>query len=118
VRFVGTVSARTAYGPDVLPAAPLVRVNAAERAGFPGGDDLVRPVRCPGKANGAQRTSTLGGTMSGIDKLKNKAEELGGQGKEHAGKATGNEQLEAEGHADQASGNLKQAGEKVKDVFK
>jgi uncharacterized protein YjbJ (UPF0337 family) len=56
--------------------------------------------------------------MSGIDKLKNKAEELGGQGKEHAGKATGNEQLEAEGHADQASGNLKQAGEKVKDVFK
>jgi uncharacterized protein YjbJ (UPF0337 family) len=56
--------------------------------------------------------------MSGIDKLKNKAEELGGQGKEHAGKATGNEELEAEGHADQASGNLKQAGEKVKDVFK
>ncbi len=56
--------------------------------------------------------------MSGIDKIKNKAEELGGQGKEHAGKATGNEQLEAEGHKDQASGNIKQAGEKVKDVFK
>ncbi|MCY7364284.1 MAG: CsbD family protein [Frankiaceae bacterium] len=56
--------------------------------------------------------------MSGIDKIKNKAEELGGKGKEHAGKATGNEQLEAEGHKDQASGNLKQAGEKVKDVFK
>jgi uncharacterized protein YjbJ (UPF0337 family) len=56
--------------------------------------------------------------MSGIDKIKNKAEELSGQGKEHVGRATGDEQLEAEGHADQASGNLKQAGEKVKDVFK
>ena len=56
--------------------------------------------------------------MSGIDKIKNKAEELGGQGKEHVGRATGNESLEAEGHTDQAKGNLKQAGEKVKDVFK
>lgn len=56
--------------------------------------------------------------MSAIDKLKNKAEELSGEGKEHVGKATGNEQLEAEGRKDQASGNIKQAGEKVKDVFK
>ena len=56
--------------------------------------------------------------MSGMDKFKNKAEELTGQGKEHVGRATDNEDLEAEGHADQASGNLKQAGEKVKDVFK
>ena len=56
--------------------------------------------------------------MSAIDKLKNKAEELGGQGKEHVGKATGNEELEAEGHRDQASGNIKQVGEKVKDIFK
>jgi len=53
-----------------------------------------------------------------MDKMKNKAEELTGQGKEHTGKATGNEELEAEGHKDQASGNAKQAGEKVKDVFK
>jgi len=56
--------------------------------------------------------------MSGMDKVKNKAEELTGQGKEHVGKATGNESLEAEGKGDQASGNIKQAGEKVKDVFK
>ncbi|MCW2622624.1 MAG: CsbD family protein [Frankiales bacterium] len=56
--------------------------------------------------------------MSGIDKIKNKAEELGGKGKEAAGDATGNDDLKAEGQADQASGNLKQAGEKVKDVFK
>ena len=56
--------------------------------------------------------------MSGMDKLNNKVEELGGKGKEHVGKATGDEQLEAEGHGDQAKGNLKQAGEKVKDIFK
>jgi uncharacterized protein YjbJ (UPF0337 family) len=56
--------------------------------------------------------------MSGIDKMKNKAQELGGQGKEHAGRATDNEQLEAEGRADQSKGNIKQAGEKIKDVFK
>ena len=56
--------------------------------------------------------------MSGMDKIKNKAEELGGEGKEHLGKATDNEQLESEGKADQAKGNIKQAGEKIKDVFK
>jgi uncharacterized protein YjbJ (UPF0337 family) len=56
--------------------------------------------------------------MSGIDKGKNKIEELGGQGKEAAGKATDDQDLQAEGQADQASGSLKQAGEKVKDVFK
>ncbi len=56
--------------------------------------------------------------MSAIDKMKNKAQEVSGQGKEHAGKATGDESLEAEGNKDQAAGNAKQAGEKVKDVFK
>jgi uncharacterized protein YjbJ (UPF0337 family) len=56
--------------------------------------------------------------MSGIDKAKNKVEEVGGKGKEAAGDATGNEDLKAEGQADQAKGNVKQAGEKIKDVFK
>ncbi|SDN40469.1 CsbD family protein [Geodermatophilus sp. DSM 45219] len=56
--------------------------------------------------------------MSGIDKMKNKAEELSGRGKENLGEATGDRDLQAEGQADQAKGNLKQAGEKVKDVFK
>jgi uncharacterized protein YjbJ (UPF0337 family) len=53
-----------------------------------------------------------------MDKAKNKAEEVGGKVKEKAGEATGDHRLEAEGHVDQASGNLKQAGEKVKDAFK
>jgi len=56
--------------------------------------------------------------VSAVDKMKNKAQEMTGQGKEHVGKATGDESLEAEGNKDQASGNVKQAGEKVKDVFK
>ena len=56
--------------------------------------------------------------MSGIDKVKNKAQELSGQGKEAVGDATDDKDLQAEGQKDQAAGNLKQAGEKVKDVFK
>ncbi|MDQ2708471.1 MAG: CsbD family protein [Actinomycetota bacterium] len=52
------------------------------------------------------------------DKISNKSEELKGEAKETTGKATGDEELEAEGHADQAKGNVKQAGEKIKDVFK
>ena len=56
--------------------------------------------------------------MSGMDKMKNKAQELSGEGKEAVGDATDNRDLQAEGQKDQAAGNLKQAGEKVKDVFK
>lgn len=52
------------------------------------------------------------------DKISNAAEKLGGQGKEAAGDATGDGKLKAEGQGDQAKGNLKQAGEKVKDAFK
>ncbi len=47
----------------------------------------------------------------------NKVEELSGQAKEKTGEATGDKDLQAEGKADQASGNLKDAGEKIKDVF-
>ncbi len=56
--------------------------------------------------------------MSAEDKISNKIDELAGKGKEVAGRATGNPDLEAEGRGQQAKSNLKQAGEKVKDVFK
>jgi uncharacterized protein YjbJ (UPF0337 family) len=56
--------------------------------------------------------------MAFDDKVDNKSEELGGKVKEGVGKATDNEKLEAEGHADQSSSNIKQAGEKIKDAFK
>jgi uncharacterized protein YjbJ (UPF0337 family) len=52
------------------------------------------------------------------DKVDNQTENLGGKVKEGVGKATDDEQLEAEGKGDQFKSNLKQAGEKVKDAFK
>jgi len=52
------------------------------------------------------------------DKIENAAEKMTGKGKEAAGDATGNDRLRAEGQADQAKGDLKQAGENVKDAFK
>ncbi|WAB82373.1 CsbD family protein [Microcella daejeonensis] len=55
--------------------------------------------------------------MSAADKAKHLGEELVGKAKEAAGKVTGNEKLEAEGKADQATANAKQAGDDVKDVF-
>jgi uncharacterized protein YjbJ (UPF0337 family) len=56
--------------------------------------------------------------VSGTDELKNKAQELGGRGKEAAGDLTDDRSLQAEGQKDQTAGSLKQAGEKVKDAFK
>ena len=52
------------------------------------------------------------------DKLSNAAENAGGKAKEAVGQATDDPDLQAEGKADQASSDLKQAGEKVKDAFK
>ena len=52
------------------------------------------------------------------DKISNAAESLSGKGKEAVGSGTGDEQLESEGRTDQATSDLKQAGEKVKDAFK
>jgi uncharacterized protein YjbJ (UPF0337 family) len=54
----------------------------------------------------------------GRNKTRNKAQELKGQIKEATGRATGNRRLEAKGRADQTRANLKQAAEKVKDVFR
>jgi uncharacterized protein YjbJ (UPF0337 family) len=56
--------------------------------------------------------------MGTDDKIDNAAEEAKGNVKEGVGKLTDNESLEAEGKADKAGANLKQAGEKVKDAFK
>jgi uncharacterized protein YjbJ (UPF0337 family) len=63
-------------------------------------------------------TKPLEDDMGTDDKIRNTAEDLGGKAKEAAGKATGNEKLEAEGHLDQAKAGAKQAGEDVKDAFR
>ena len=56
--------------------------------------------------------------MATEDKAAHKATEVKGKIKEGVGRATDDEELEAEGQVDQAKGNLKQAGDKVKDAFK
>ena len=56
--------------------------------------------------------------MATEDKAAHKATEVKGDIKENLGKATGDDEMEAEGKGDQAKGNLKQAGDKVKDAFR
>jgi uncharacterized protein YjbJ (UPF0337 family) len=56
--------------------------------------------------------------MSATDKIKNAGQDTSGKVKEAVGKGTDNERLETEGKGDQASADVKQAGEKVKDAFK
>lgn len=56
--------------------------------------------------------------MGLMDKAKNAVDEAAGKAKETVGKLTDNEQLEAEGKADQTKANAKQTGEDIKDVFK
>ena len=52
------------------------------------------------------------------NKTRNTAQKVKGQVKEAAGRATGDQRLEAEGRTDKTRANLKQATEKVKDAFR
>jgi uncharacterized protein YjbJ (UPF0337 family) len=56
--------------------------------------------------------------MAWMDKLKNRTQISRGRAKQTAGKITGNGDLESEGVRDEQVGNVKQAGEKVKDAFR
>jgi uncharacterized protein YjbJ (UPF0337 family) len=56
--------------------------------------------------------------MSLTDKLRNKAQELRGRIKRNTGEVTGDRSLQAKGSADEMKGNMKQAGEKIKDAFR
>ncbi|MET9465707.1 CsbD family protein [Streptomyces sp. NPDC006544] len=56
--------------------------------------------------------------MSGEEKTQAKTEQAKGKAKEAVGRLVGNERLTAEGRAEQAKGDARQAKEKVKDVFK
>ena len=56
--------------------------------------------------------------MTVVDKAKNKAQAAKGDVKEKAGRATNDRSMQAKGKGEKASGNLKQAGEKVKDAVK
>jgi uncharacterized protein YjbJ (UPF0337 family) len=55
--------------------------------------------------------------MGFLDKLRNKGEAAKGDAKQKTGKAIGNEQMQAEGKVSSAKGDLKQAGENIKDAL-
>ena len=56
--------------------------------------------------------------MSATDKIKNAIQDLTGKAKEATGKVTDNNDLQAEGKADQTKADAKKTGENIKDVFK
>lgn len=56
--------------------------------------------------------------MTAADKAKDKAQAAKSKVKKGVGKAIDGPYLEGEGEAEQVKGNLKQAGEKVKDAAK
>jgi uncharacterized protein YjbJ (UPF0337 family) len=56
--------------------------------------------------------------MSIMDKARNAAQKAAGEVKQVVGRQSGDRRLEAEGRKDQVAGDLKNAGEKVKDAVK
>ena len=56
--------------------------------------------------------------MATEDKAAHKATEIKGKVKETVGDVTDDQDLKAEGQADQAKGNIKQAGDKLKDAVR
>ena len=56
--------------------------------------------------------------MSMGDKIKHAADEAAGKVKETTGKITGNEDLEAKGHTQQAEADVEQVGDNAKDAAK
>jgi uncharacterized protein YjbJ (UPF0337 family) len=93
----------------------LVIANATSNTGATGRVGLASTTRAPTVPGGCRSEENA---MGVADKASNKAEELKGKGKEATGQATDDPELEAAGKTDQTKGNLKQAGEKVKDTFK
>jgi uncharacterized protein YjbJ (UPF0337 family) len=55
--------------------------------------------------------------MTGTDKAKNKTKSAKGEVKETTGRAVGDRSLVEKGEAGQVSGDLEQAGERMKDAF-
>ncbi|MFF5564605.1 CsbD family protein [Streptomyces sp. NPDC012623] len=56
--------------------------------------------------------------MTADEKAEAKGEQTKGKVKKTVGGAVGNESMEAEGRAEEAKGDLRQAKEKAKDAFK
>jgi uncharacterized protein YjbJ (UPF0337 family) len=72
----------------------------------------------PSTGPGHRRQRGREAAVSFANKFRDKAQVLRGRIRWNTGEVTGNRRLQAEGRADQVMGNLKQAGEKVKDAFR
>jgi uncharacterized protein YjbJ (UPF0337 family) len=81
-------------------------------------DPLARltPRNEPGGAS-AGALEKWGLCMGFMDKARNAAEKLMGQGKEAAGQQTNDPNMEADGQKDQVVGDLKNTGEKARDTL-
>lgn len=101
-------------GLSTAEATRLVIANATSNTGATGRVGLASTTRAPTVPGVPEEENAMGVA----DKASNKAEELKGKGKEATGQATDDPELEAAGKTDQTKGNLKQAGEKIKDTFK
>jgi len=71
-----------------------------------------RPIRATARLGPGYQEETA---VSFIDKAKNKLQQVQGQVKQKTGERTGDKNLQAEGKTDTAKGNLKNAGENLKD---
>lgn len=80
---------------------------SSDRRGYPHGRLIKESERVREKES----------AMGIEEKAKDKAQEAKGKVKEKTGEATDDRSLEAEGKGEQVKGDLKQAGEKVKDAF-
>jgi uncharacterized protein YjbJ (UPF0337 family) len=56
--------------------------------------------------------------MGTADKINNAMEDMSGKAKEAAGSMTGDREMQNEGQGDQARGQVKKAGENIKDAAK
>lgn len=113
-----TVATPDARNPNTLLgqiSSAMLAAESLQRASVP-----TRSSTFPHRGEGLSLFSpSQGGTaVATTDKAKNTAQQAKGKLKEATGKLTGNDKLRAEGKADETKGNLKQAGEKVKDAFK
>ena len=95
-------------GPDMYPRGVALFLGSRSRG---------RPVWELGNRVRVERRKRRS-KESDMGDIENKAEELKGAAKETFGDATDNEDLQAEGAADQAKADVKQAGENVKDAVK
>ena len=79
---------------------------------------MLRTIRRGQLACTADVHREKGTAVSASKKAKDKAQATKGKAKKGTGKALADPVLEGKGKAEEAKGNLKQAGEKVKDAVK